>query len=150
GTPPPPFAGPAGTTPPSGRIPHIETPPYEGPAGAVTPSGRAPGARTPGADGPAPAPIPGGITPRAPGGATRGPVPRAGLPGNRARRATSDVFNWRAWWFFNQDRFLDPHSRPVIASGSADFFLGESDRASVSDVFRPSEDSIRSRVVPAL
>ncbi len=133
-----------GTTPDPKPAPAPE--PYDGPSG--TTAGRG------GSAGTTPRPAIGPITPGRGPTAGGGSRPRGATPGGRRRRASSgDVFNWEAWWWNNQYRFIDFEAarEKARSSGSADFFLGSEDRANrrqADDARTPA--NVRDRIVPAL
>ena len=119
------------------------------PDAGKTPSGPGvtPDAGTP-AGSPAPAPRP-GIGPQGPRDTGR-TAARGTTPGGRGRKRSSEAFNWQHWWSNNQYRFLDFTVNRALSSGSADFFLGSSDRESVRDVDALTPAAIRDTVIPAL
>lgn len=120
--------------------------PYDGPSGQTGPRGT----NKPGSTKPAARPaVGGGVTPGGRGGAVAGP--RGTTPGGRRRTRTGEAFNWQRWWWNNQFRFLDFEPDPKQSTGSADFFLGATDRKSA--LARASARTpvlLRERIVPAL
>ncbi len=93
---------------------------------------------------------PGSATPGTPGPA--GPLTPGGSgPSTGARGAASS--DWRSWWEFNKDPFLNLkeaiHATGVISS-SDEFFMGFSRRAPARDTLAPTRSQIVHSVLPAL
>ncbi len=130
------YRGPGDTVPPGGggggggggpATPGPAGPATPGPSGPSTPGPASPG--TPGGAGPA--------RPSTGGGAQAGP----------------DLTVWQFWWGFNKDPYLNLKAHIHSAStltGSDEFFLGQGQQTSAKDNLRPSEETIRQKVVPAL
>jgi len=128
---------------------------YRGPGDTVPPGGGggggAPGA--PGAGGPA---TPGPSGPTTPGPAAPG-IPLGAGPSNPTTSGGvdtgPDLTIWQYWWGFNREPFLNLKSHihsGAVQTGSGEFFLGRGEREQSRDSLRPSEEMIRSKVVPAL
>lgn len=132
---------------------------YRGPGDTVPPGGGGGGGggapSTPGPGGPS---SPGPSGPSTPGPSTPGAP--AGSPGGRKGPSTSggapsgpDLTVWQFWWGFNKDPYLNLKAHIHSAStltGSDEFFLGQGQQTSAKDNLRPSEETIRQKVVPAL
>jgi len=131
------YRGPGDTVPPGGgggggggggpSTPGPAGPSTPGPSGPSTPGPAAPG--TPGGGGPA-QPVTGGGGPSGP-----------------------DLTVWQFWWGFNREPYLNLkahiHSGTTL-TGSDDFFIGFGQDTKSKDNLRPSEETIRQKVVPAL
>jgi len=132
---------------------------YRGPGDTVPPGGGGGGGGggpvTPGPAGPA-APGPGGPNtpgpggPAAPGQGPGGPrTPTTGIGGNSG----PDLTVWQFWWGFNRDPYLNLKSKihdVGSLTGSDDFFLGHGQKTHSKDSLKPSEETIRDQIVPAL
>jgi HEAT repeat protein len=124
--------------------------PQTGPGGPgpTTPTDpTAPGPSTPtGPAGPGPnLPVPAGATGL--GSAGGGPRTSAGLD------LGPSLAKWQYWWEFNREPFLDLKAKihgPSVVTGSDDFFLGRVDRSAARDSLRPTPETIRRVIVPAL
>jgi HEAT repeat protein len=92
------------------------------------------------------------------GAAGGGSVPTGG-PGGRSPGGPTgpgaqsvDLSTWDFWWAFNKDQYLNLkaaiYDEPT--TGSADFLLAPSGTAAPRERLKPSEESIRRRIVPAL
>lgn len=130
---------------------------YLGPGDTVPPGGGGGGSGGP----PTPAPSgpsnPGGSGPSS--GAPIGPaVPGQGGPGQSGpttggASAGADLTQWQFWWGFNQAPFLNLRSHihsDSAQTGSDDYFLGRGQRGQARETLRPSEETIRGTIVPAL
>ncbi len=131
---------------------------YRGPGDTVPPGGggggggsgpATPGPTGPSSPGPAGPGTPGPATPGAPAGTPTGaknPTTGGGISG-------PDLTTWEFWWGFNKEPYLNLkaaiHSGDIV-TGSDDFFLGKGEQSQSRDIYRPSEEKIRQRVVPAL
>ncbi len=152
---------------------------YSGPAGGGSSGGFAPaGAGTPG-PGPGPAgggtgspggttgPVgggttgPGSPTPGSPGsppsgapapGATGGAVPGGGsTPGGYRKAATDANLTWAAWWFFNDDKYLNLKAKirsEENETDNADLFAGNAFGG--DDVTKVNAKMIREQINPVL
>jgi len=132
---------------------------YRGPGDTVPPGGGGTtggGPSTPGTGGPStPGPsgptTPGPATPGTPGGAPsgpRGPATQGGGTDNGP-----DLTLWQYWWGFNKEPYINLKSHihtGTAVTGSDDFFLGQGEKGQARDNLRPSDDSVRTKVVPAL
>jgi len=89
----------------------------------------------------------GGLPPGVPtgtGGGARGTTSTGGTSGG------ADLTTWEFWWGFNKDPYLQLKSAihaPVQVTDVEEFFGGKSRAAST---MRPSEQTIREKIVPAL
>jgi len=131
---------------------------YRGPGDTVPPGGGGgggggPGPSTPGPSSPGPStPGPSSPGPSTPGPSTGGPAagPRGPVTGPAA--SGPDLTLWEFWWGFNKDKYLNLKEAihtGGVASGSDEFFNpGAKDKA--KNALKPSEETIRSKVVPAL
>ena len=131
------YRGPGDTVPPGGGG-------GNGGGGPSTPSPSGPSA--PGPSGPS---TPGPAGPAAPGA---GPAtPKA--PTTQAGPSGPDLTLWQFWWGFNKDPYLNLKSHIHSGStltGSDDFWLGQGQQTQSKDSLRPSEETIRNKIVPAL
>ncbi len=132
---------------------------YRGPGDTVPPGGGGgSGGGTPGPIGPS---QPGGGTaptgPR-PGAGTPG-IPTGGLPGAAGGAATggpdsgTDLTTWELWWGFNKDQYLNlkAHVHAGLRTGTGDdYFTGLDGAQAARTALKPSEETIRTVVVPAL
>ena len=129
------YRGPGDTVPPGGG--------GSGGGGAGPGSGPA-GPSGPGPSGPA---TPGTPAPGAPAGAGNAPVTQGGAVGG------PDLTLWSFWWEFNKEPYLNLKSHihgGNVDSGSEGFFLGRGQQEQGKDTFKPTEQQIRQKVVPAL
>lgn len=65
----------------------------------------------------------------------------------------ADLTVWEFWWGFNKDPYLNLKAKIHdlgVMTGSDDFFLGHGQKNQAKDSLRPSEETIRGKVVPAL
>ncbi len=152
------YTGPAGSGSPGGYAPNgggTTEPGRTGPAGGGTDSGNGtnPGGglgSTGGDTGPGgAAPGPGGGG-GAPGG---GGVPGAGGSTGGARKKSKSNVNltWAAWWFFNDDRFLDLKARIRLERNetvNADLFTGSADQT--EQIVSVNAKMIREKINPVL
>lgn len=130
---------------------------YRGPGDTVPPGGGGGGGGGSGGPGPAGPTAPGPSGPGTPGPNTPAGGPSSAGPGNRPSTGPGnqqqDLTLWQFWWGFNKDPYLNlkqhVHSA-AVSTGSDEFFLGTGERPKAKDTFRPSEETIRSKVVPAL
>ena len=132
---------------------------YRGPGDTVPPGGGGGGGgggpATPGPGGPA---APGPAGPNSPGPA--GPAAPGQGPGAPKSPATGgggdtgpDLTVWQFWWGFNRDPYLNLKSKihdVGSLTGSDDFFLGHGQKTNTKDSLKPSEETIRQQIVPAL
>lgn len=129
---------------------------YRGPGDTVPPGGGggggAPGA--PGVGGPG---TPGPSGPNAPGpagpGTTMGGPAGATTSGGGAGPSGPDLTIWQFWWGFNREPYLNLKAHihtGEVQTGSSEFFTGEGNSANAKDALRPSDQIVRSKVVPAL
>ena len=132
------YRGPGDTVPPGGGAPPGggTAPPASGPGAPSTP---APGAPS------SPAPSSPGSTPAGPGatGPTTGNAPDMG----------PDLTLWNFWWGFNKEPYLNLRNKvrsAPVQSSSDEFFLGRGEQKKAATSLRPSENTIRTQVVPAL
>jgi len=129
---------------------------YRGPGSSVPPgggSGGGAGDRVP--------PSGGGSGPTAPRRSTGGTgAPGGNRPSNGGPKAVGggsqtkpDATTWELWWGFNKEPFLNLkaaiHTGTLVA-GSDDFFLGRRPADIASDRLRPTEETVRETIVPAL
>jgi len=132
------YRGPGDTVPPAGG---------GGGGGGTTPTGPGPaGPSTGGPSGPS-TPAPAG-----PGVATGGPTSRPAGPSTGGVASGPDLTTWDFWWGFNKDQYLNLKSAiwEGIITGSDDYFLGQNTRGQAKNTLRPSEEAVRTKVVPAL
>jgi len=129
---------------------------YRGPGDTVPPGGG--GSGTPGGvggpTGPAGGPTtPGGLSPtgpgagRSPGGSTPGTATPGGASGSDL-----DLTAWTFWWEFNKEPFLSLKAKVYergIGTGD-DYFIGDANQPRVRETYKPTEEQIRQKVVPAL
>ncbi|MBL8863401.1 MAG: HEAT repeat domain-containing protein [Planctomycetes bacterium] len=133
---------------------------YRGPGDTVPPGGGGGGGggtgpSTPGPSGPSTGGPSGPSTPgpAGPGVPTGGPAGRPAGPSTGATISGPDLTTWEFWWGFNKDQYLNLkahiHSGGV-STGGDDFFtgLGQTDQA--KNTLRPSDETIRAKVVPSL
>jgi HEAT repeat protein len=129
---------------------------YRGPGDTVPPGGGggggapgAPGVGGPGTPGPAGPNAPGPAGPGTPLGGPAG----AATQGGSAGPSGPDLTIWQYWWGFNREPYLNLkehiHTGSVV-TGSDDFFKGRGTSGDARDALRPSDQLIRSKVVPAL
>lgn len=132
---------------------------YRGPGDTVPPGGggggggggpATPGPGGPAAPGPSGPSTPGPGAPAAPGGGgQQGPA----QPQTGNVDAGPDLTVWQFWWGFNKDPYLNLKAKIHDASsltGSDDWFLGFGQRDQGRDSMKPSEATIREKIVPAL
>jgi HEAT repeat protein len=132
---------------------------YRGPGDTVPPGGggggggggpATPGPGGPAAPGPAGPNTPGPAGPAAPGQGPGGPKsPVTGGGGSTG----PDLTVWQFWWGFNRDPYLNLKSKihdVGSLTGSDDFFLGHGQKSNTKDSLKPSEETIRQEIVPAL
>lgn len=131
---------------------------YRGPGDTVPPGGGGgggggPGPSTPGPSSPGPStPGPSSPGPSTPGPSTGGPAAGPRGPSTGPAASGPDLTLWEFWWGFNKDKYLNLkeaiHSGGV-ASGTDEFFNpGAKDKA--KNALKPSEETIRNKVVPAI
>ncbi|MCK6446238.1 MAG: HEAT repeat domain-containing protein [Planctomycetes bacterium] len=128
---------------------------YRGPGDTVPPGpggGGGGGPATPGPGGPA---TPGPAGPGSPGPSTPGQPSTPGGPSSRPTTGPAntgpDLTTWHFWWGFNKEPYLNlkEHiSAGQVVTGSEDFFGGGASDS--KQTMRPSETTIRSKVVPAM
>ncbi len=129
---------------------------YRGPGDTVPPGGGGGGGGGTGPTGPSPAgpttgtpPGPGGpgrpsSTPTGAGtGGRSAPNPATGGLGGETRDG-----NWEAWWGFNKDAYLQLKRAIHDVGPTTPDFFGDTTRP--KPTLRPSEETIRTKVVPAL
>ncbi len=128
---------------------------YRGPGDTVPPGGGGlhggGGGNGAGPAGPA-APLPGlgGAGGRGPNGRP-GIGARAGLTGGGD--PSVDLTQWTFWWEFNREPYLDLKNaiaRVGPLTGSEGWFLGKGQRGEARESVYPTEEQIRTKVVPAL
>ncbi|MFT7486087.1 MAG: HEAT repeat protein [Candidatus Paceibacteria bacterium] len=129
---------------------------YRGPGDTVPPGGGGGGGgggpSTPGPSGPS---APGPSGPSTPGPAGPG-APGSGRPSGPSTAGGGggpDLTLWQFWWGFNKDPYLNLKSHihsDGATTGSDDFFLGHGQKTQAKDSMRPSEETIRGVIVPAL
>ncbi len=130
---------------------------YRGPGDTVPPGGGGGGGgggpSTPGPSGPS-APGPSGpSTPGPAGPGAPGPSSGPAQPSTSGGSSGPDLTLWQFWWGFNKDPYLNLKSHIHSGStltGSDDFFLGHGQQTQAKDSLRPSEETIRNTIVPAL
>ena len=132
------YRGPGDTVPPGGG----------GGGGGGGPSGpSAPG--SPGSGG-----GPSGPGRSSPGTGATGPQGGPATPRSSGGSGGSeDLEAWQFWWGFNKEPYLNLKSAihsGSAATGSDDFFLGKGEQTASRDTYKPSEETIRQVVVPAL
>lgn len=148
------FTGPLGGgsggifTPAGGGTPSPGTPAGGAtPGGTTNPGGSGNDGGSTGGNGPGGSSGPGGS------GATPGtssPGFTGGATGRRKKANTDANLTWAAWWFFNDDRYLNLKNRiraEQNATDNADLFVGDS---GVDAVTRIPAKQIRAKVNPAL
>ncbi len=128
---------------------------YRGPGDTVPPGGGGgggggggPGSAGPSTPGPAGPTTPGAVSPGAPAAAgATGPTTSGG--GDTG----VDLTIWQYWWGFNKEPYINLkahiHSGSVV-TGSDDFFLGLGEKEQSRDSLRPTPETIRGKIVPAL
>jgi len=131
------YRGPGDTVPPGGGGGGGGggAPPTPGPAGPTQPG--QPGRGTPGPGMPGPPGGRGPARPVTPGGGPAGP----------------DVTVWQFWWAFNREPYLNLKAHVyggTTLTGSGEFFLGRGHDPHPRDTLRPSPETVREKVVPAL
>ncbi len=131
---------------------------YRGPGDTVPPGGggggggggpSTPGPSGPSAPGPSGPSTPGPSGPAAPGAGPATP----NAPTTQAGPTGPDLTLWQFWWGFNKDPYLNLKSHIHSGStltGSDDFWLGQGQQTQSKDSLRPSEETIRNKIVPAL
>ncbi|MCB9916532.1 MAG: HEAT repeat domain-containing protein [Planctomycetes bacterium] len=131
---------------------------YRGPGDTVPPGGggggggggpSTPGPSGPSAPGPSGPSTPGPSGPAAPGPGSNQPK----APTTQGGDSGPDLTLWQFWWGFNKDPYLNLKSHIHSGStltGSDDFFLGHGQQTQSKDSLKPSEETIRSKIVPAL
>jgi HEAT repeat protein len=121
------------------------------PAGGGGPSGGGPS--TPGPGGPAgPGGGPTTPGPGAPGNPGGGGAPATPPPGGSGD-AGPDLTLWTYWWEFNKEPFLNLKSHihtGEVTTGSEEWFQKGGEKKLAKDIFRPTDEQIRDKVVPAL
>lgn len=129
---------------------------YRGPGDTVPPGGGggSGGGATPGTPGPS-GPGNGGPTgptgPGGSGGVPTGPGGRSGAsPVTGAIVNGPDLTTWEFWWGFNKEQYLNlkAHVHASVNDTASDAFWEGGTKA--RDTLRPSEETIRTKVVPAL
>jgi HEAT repeat protein len=154
------YGGPGGGGTSGGFNPGGEGTPTPGgqPNGGTTPGGNGPGGR--GTTGPGGGGGGGGGGPTGPGGGggagggLGGGVggTLSGTTGGMRKKAETGVnLTWEAWWFFNDDRFLELKAKVRATAAETennDLFLGEDDSAVVID--RIPARKIREQIIPKL
>ncbi len=129
---------------------------YRGPGDTVPPGGGGGGGGGSGPSVPGPSNPGTGSGPTAPStpGGTGG-VPTGGSPGRPGSTPTGsiasgpDLTTWEFWWGFNKEQYLNlkahVHDSGYVTGGD---FWGDGSKA--RDTLRPSEETIRTTIVPAL
>jgi HEAT repeat protein len=129
---------------------------YRGPGDTVPPGGGggggapgAPGVGGPGTPGPSGPSAPG---PAGPGTGIGGPAV-ATTGGGSAGPSGPDLTIWQFWWGFNREPYLNLKAHihtGAVQTGSDAFFTGAEGTSNSRDALRPSDQIVRSKVVPAL
>ena len=140
-----------------GSIGHGGT--YRGPGDTVPPGGGGGGGgggpTTPNPGGPS-VPGPGNPSTPLPGGPQ---VPGSGGSSAPAQPPTGggmtapDLTSWQFWWGFNKDPYLQLKARihdDSAQTGSDDWFMGFGQHEQARGSLRPSDETIREKIVPAL
>lgn len=152
------YSGPGGSGTGEGFTPSGggTTGPTGGPQGGTTPGGGSNGGTTPGSGGsggtsPGGAPTRPGIG--TPGAGPAGPAGVGGgtSPGGKKPSGEGQGVTWDAWWFFNDDKYLELKAkvrRTASQTDSGDDFMSEAPAAEV--VNRAPAEKLRSQVIPAL
>ncbi len=133
------YRGPGDTVPPGGG---------GGGGGGTGPS--TPGPSGPSTGGPAGPSTPG---PAGPGVPTGGPAGRPAGPSTGGGATGPDLTTWEFWWGFNKDQYLNlkAHIHTGLPStGGDDFFAGLGQTQQAKNTLKPSDETIRTKVVPAL
>jgi hypothetical protein len=130
------YLGPGDLVPPGGG----------GGGGAAGPSG--PGVSGPSSGGPS---SPGGPGPATGGPGTGGPSRGIG-PSTGPSAGANDLTTWEYWWGFNKDAYLNLKSaiHAGIRTDAEDYFLTPNAQHRGNAPWRPSQEAIRGKVVPAL
>ncbi len=135
---------------------------YRGPGDTVPPGGGGGGGGGTGPSTPGPSgPSTGGPSgPSGPSGPATGPSTGGGQTGGRpAGPATGgvttgpDLSTWEYWWGFNKDQYLQLKAAIYdggVSSGGDSFWLGAGQTNQNKNALKPSEESIRTKIVPAL
>lgn len=114
-----------------------------GPVGGGTTGPGSPTPGTPGAPPPGAAPAPGG---------TGAPVPGGGAtPGGYKKPASDSNLTWAAWWFFNDDKYLNLKAKirsEENETDNADLFAGNAFGG--DDVTKVNAKMIREQINPVL
>lgn len=95
------------------------------------------------------------------GGVYRGPgsgIPAGGAAtpaatGTPSSAAQGEVSDWRTWWSFNRDPFLNLRAAihdPGVTTGGDDYNVGQGERPGTRASLRPSTEDIEELVLPAL
>jgi len=130
---------------------------YRGPGDTVPPGGTG----TPGPGGVGAPSVPGGTGTSSPSTGGSGPLGRGGTGGVNAPSGSStgfgdpglDLTQWSFWWEFNKDAYLNLKDRIVDSgtiTGSDGWFLGLGEKSQTRDSLAPTDEQIRSLVVPTL
>ncbi len=129
---------------------------YRGPGDTVPPGGGGGGGggSGPGSGGPS---GPGGTGPSGPTGPSGGGgVPTgggSGRPGGAVTGAIAsgpDLTTWEFWWGFNKEQFLNLKAHVFASTNYTDSDTFWNDGTKQRDTMRPSEETIRTKIVPAL
>jgi HEAT repeat protein len=133
---------------------------YRGPGDTVPPGGGGGGGggtgpSTPGPSGPSTGGPSGPSTPSGPssGPATGGGGAKPAGPSTGGGSSGPDLTTWDFWWGFNKDQYLNLKAAIYdggVVSGSDTFFLGQGQANQGKTALKPSEESIRTKIVPAL
>ncbi len=130
---------------------------YRGPGDVVPPGGGGGGGggggAGPGTSGPS---VPGGGGTGGSTGAPAGGVPTGGAGGRApgvptgAMTSAVDLTTWEFWWGFNKEQFLNlkAHVHDTVNVTGSDGFFNRGDKS--RDTLRPTEETIRTKIVPAL
>lgn len=130
------YLGPGDTVPPGGGGGGGSGPPTPGPNGPSNPGGSGPSTGSP-------------TGPQVPGQSGPG---QSG-PTSGGASAGADLTQWQFWWGFNQAPYLNLRSHihsDAVQTGSDEYFLGNGQHSQSRDSLRPSEETIRETIVPAL
>jgi HEAT repeat protein len=130
------YRGPGDTTPPGG-----------GTGGGNGGTGGTPGPSQPGR----PTPTPGNPSPAQPSGGTS--TTTGGSVTLEGSLSLPELDSWASWWGYNKDAYLDlrAHLFDALPTTNSDgFFLTPGRGNRTRETYRPTDEQIRTRVVPAL
>lgn len=91
-------------------------------------------------------------TPAGPGASTGAPAGRPAGPVSGAAGGGADLTTWEFWWNFNKEQYLNLKAaiHAGVTSGSDTFFLSGGDASGAKSALKPTENDIRTKIVPAL